>query len=521
MEATALPDPVPSLPVPSVPGYQLQERLGSGASSVVWRATRCADGAAVAVKLVTTWGEDDRTVREFDVLRRLSVEGLVRVHEAFSLPGDPARVAVVLDLVRGGSLAAALRARGHLSAGEAVTVVTPVARALADLHALGVVHADVSPGNVLLERTGRPLLADLGVARLAGEAPAEVFGTPGYTAPEVEAGEQPTCASDVYAVGALAWACVTGEPPAPLGVRRPLAELASGLPQAWLDVVAQCLSSLPSERPSAAEVALRLFDSAPCEPLRLVEGDDEVSLITHRLRAALPAADGPLDEPEEHAGPGRVGTRLRRWSGLRWSGLRWRALRVPLGVVLCVALLVPAAVLGGRTWGWPDRAQAAESVSASPSPPAAAATTTSPTTVPTSVTAVVRDRLSPRTRPSALMQALADTRAAVLVAGDERALSRLDVPGSAAWQADAGLLSELRERGERYDGLRFVVRSAEPASVDGDRAVLRTEVDTASHGVVGPGSLRTPRPASRGTPLLVHLRWSDGRWRVESIASAR
>ena len=522
MEATPLTNPVPE-----VAGYDLHERLGAGASSVVWRATRRADGAEVAVKLVTTWGERDCAVREVEVLRSLPAEGLVRVHEAFSLPDDPSRVAVVLDLVSGGSLAALLAARGHLTAGEAVTLVTPVARTLGTLHAVGVVHADVSPGNVLLERSGRPLLADLGVARLVGEAPGEVVGTPGFTAPEVEAGEQPTSASDVYAVGALAYACVTGEPPAPLGVRRPLRELLPALPSAWAEVVTQCLSSQPSERPSAAEVALRLFDAAPCEPLRLVVGDDEVSLITHRLRSAAPAVDEVAVEPARS--PRRWAARLR-WPG-RLTGRRGRPSGVrlaPLGAAGGL-LLVAALVLAGRAAGWPERAQAAEPVNrpsatswVPTAPPATAPTiATVPTTTPQTVRppTTTQDRQSPRSRPADLVQALADLRSEVLVSGDDRGLARFDVPDSAAWRADATLLRELRSRGERYEDLRFGVTSADLVSSTGERAALRCRVDTSAHDVVGRDGA-TSRPAERGAPLVMNLRWSDGHWRIESIAAA-
>jgi hypothetical protein len=507
MEATPL-----RQPAPEVPGYDLHERLGAGASSVVWRATRRTDGTEVAVKLVSTWGEVDCAAREAEVLHRLPVEGLVRVHEAFTLPDDPGVVAVLLDLVEGGSLAALLAARGHLTAGEAVTLVTPVARTLGALHAVGVVHADVSPGNVLLERSGRPLLADLGVARLVGEAPGEVAGTPGFTAPEVEAGQQPTSASDVYAVGALAWACVTGEPPAPVGIRRPLAELVPSLPSAWVEVVTQCLSWQPSERPTAAEVALRLFDATPCEPLRLVVGDDEVSLITHRLRAAAPAVD-EVSTPARS--PGRWPVRFPRPSlpGLLRRRPSCPGL-APAGVAGAL-LLVLALVLAGRAAGWPERAQAAEPVSrpsATRSVPAVPATATPST--------ATQDRQAPRSRPADLVQALADRRAEVLISGDDRGLAQFDVPDSAAWRADAALLHQLRSRGERYEGLRFRVRSADLVSSTGQRAALRCRVDTSAHDVVGGDGGVTSRPSEQGAPLVLHLRWADGRWRIDSIAAA-
>ena len=303
------------------------------------------------------------------------------VHETFSLPDDPGAVAVVLDFLEGGSLVSVLAARGHLSAGEAVTVLAPVARALAGLHAAGVVHADVSPGNVLLARSGRPVLADLGVSRLTGEVPGETFGTEGFTAPEVEAGGQPSPASDVYAVGALAWACVTGGPPGPLGARRALAELAPGLPADWSDVVRDCLAPLAADRPSAAEAALRFFDAVPCEPLRLVAGEDEVSLLTRRIRSAPPS-----EEPE--AVPGRRARSADRWrqrleavgAALRCGvsgGPSRRAVVAVVVVGVCAALGAAATVWGTGRPGPAGAAPAGPVVpSAAPaaSPPGSAAT---------------------------------------------------------------------------------------------------------------------------------------------------
>ena len=288
-------------PVPEVPGYTLGELLGRGALGTVWAATRVADGRPVAVKVVSVAEEEEAhaLARELAVLGRVAVEGLVGFHESVGLGGDEPAVALVLDHLAGGSLERAVQARGHLSVGESVTVLAPVARALAGLHALGVVHGDVSPANVLLERSGQPFLADLGVARLVGEAPSEqygsLWGTPGFVAPEVCAGGVPTAASDVYAAGALAWWCVTGAAPEPGSVRRPLAEVAPGLPSAWSEVTSQALLGDPALRPTAAELALAYYDSADCEPLRLVVGGDETALLTQRLRR--PAATSAQDPP--------------------------------------------------------------------------------------------------------------------------------------------------------------------------------------------------------------------------------
>ncbi len=306
---------------PEVPGYRLGERLGSGATGTVWSALRSRDLLPVAVKVVPVGAPDEagdeaadeaggHAARELAVLGRVAVEGLVGFHEAIGLDTDPPSVALVLDHVAGGSLWSAVRARGHLSVGESVTVLVPVARALAGLHAMGVVHGDVSPRNVLLQRSGQPVLSDLGVARVTGVADAHTYGTTGFVAPELEGGSPPTAASDVYAVGALGWWCVTGVVPTPASLRQPLDAVAPGLPESWRAVTAQALSRDPAERPTAAELALAYFDSAPCEPLRLVVGADDTSLLTHRLRRSEPSPPAAGHVADGRSGPGAAQTAM-------------------------------------------------------------------------------------------------------------------------------------------------------------------------------------------------------------------
>ena len=111
---------------------------------------------ARAIKIVAA-DASEHAIREFAVLQDLAVDHVVRLHETISLPGG--RIALVLDLAEGGSLADTVSARGHLSAGETVTVLAPVARAVAGLHATGIVHGDLTPGNVLLDLSGRPVVA--------------------------------------------------------------------------------------------------------------------------------------------------------------------------------------------------------------------------------------------------------------------------------------------------------------------------------------------------------------------------
>ncbi|MBM7804877.1 serine/threonine protein kinase [Geodermatophilus bullaregiensis] len=270
-------DPVP----PVVPGYRLDRLLGRGGSGEVWRARPRAGGTAVAVKVLVA-GDTERQAREAALLGALDHPHLVRLHEVVHQPrrGGPARVALVLDLLEGGSLAALLTRRGRLRPGEVVTALAPVAAALACAHDRGVVHGDLSPGNVVFTAEGRPVLTDLGVARVLGEdAAGEV--TPAYVDPAVARGAAPGPASDVFGVAAAAFHALTGVPPwnaagpadtlavAAEGELPDLVELAPDAPPELLEVVARGLSPDPHDRGSAAALALDLRHACRPEPVRL------------------------------------------------------------------------------------------------------------------------------------------------------------------------------------------------------------------------------------------------------------
>ena len=495
---------------PDVPGYSVGRRLGAGGSAVVWAATRDTDGAPVAVKVVTVGAgaQAEAAVRELGVLARVDVEGLVRFHEAVSLPGEDRRVALVLDLVAGGSLHGVVRARGHLSVGESVTVLAPVARTLAGLHAAGVLHGDVSPANVLLERAGRPLLADLGVARFVGEAPGEALGTEGFVAPEVVDGGPVTPAADVYAAGALAWWCVTGEAPGPASWRQPLESLAPGLPEPWRAATVRALSSDPAGRPSAAELALAWFDSAQCEPLRLVVGTDETSLLTHRLRR-------PPSELHEPAPPahGRWHDRVARCALVVRDRPRVAAglAAAGLAAVLLLGALLAAGALPTPAWVGPRQ---------QPTGTGSLAHDEATSGAVADRRAVQQDPRAPVDRPQALMQELANLRARAMASGRAADLAAVDAPGSPASRRDEGDLRAVRLSGSAYEGVRLTVRSARTVTVSGQAATIDAVVDTAAYRVVAvTGGERTVQghAAVPGPAVRFALTWSGGLWRVERV----
>jgi len=266
---------------PIVPGYTLEALLGRGGSGEVWRAVPRHGGEPVAVKVLVA-GEPERQAREAALLGGLDHPHLVRLIEVVHQPqrGGATRVALVLELLAGGSLAALLARRGRLRPGEVVTAIAPVAAALAHAHGNGVVHGDLSPGNVVFTAEGRPVLTDLGVARVLGEAAAAEV-TPSYVDPTVARGGAPGPASDVFGIAAAAFHALTGVAPwnaatpadtlevAAAGYLPDLAELAPDAPPALVAVIDRGLSADPHDRGTAAAFALDLRHACRPEPVRL------------------------------------------------------------------------------------------------------------------------------------------------------------------------------------------------------------------------------------------------------------
>src|SRR6476661_4877779 len=266
---------------PVVPGYTLEARLGRGGSGEVWRAVPRGGGPPVAVKVLVD-GDPERQAREAALLGELDHPHLVRLLEVVHQPrrGEHARVALVLELLEGGSLASLIARRGRLRPGEVVTAIAPVAAALAHAHANGIVHGDLSPGNIVFTAEGRPVLTDLGVARVLGETEAGEV-TPAYVDPTVARGGASGPASDVFGVAAAAFHALTGVAPwnaatpddtlevAAAGFLPDLAELAPDAPPALISVVTRGLAADPHDRGTAAAFALDLRHACRPEPVRL------------------------------------------------------------------------------------------------------------------------------------------------------------------------------------------------------------------------------------------------------------
>jgi serine/threonine-protein kinase len=200
--------------------YRIAEELGRGGMGIVFRAVRLDDpGAEVALKLLRRElaGDDvyrRRFYREARAAAEIEHPNIVPVLEAGEVDGRPY---LATTYVAGGSVSARIAARGPLPVEEAVRVVLDAARGLDALHARGIVHRDVKSSNVMLDLEGRALLTDFGLAKGRADTvltrPGQLMGTLDYVAPELIRGAEASPASDVYALGCLAFECLAGEPP--------------------------------------------------------------------------------------------------------------------------------------------------------------------------------------------------------------------------------------------------------------------------------------------------------------------
>lgn len=559
---------------PRVPGYDVGRLLGRGGSADVWLATEQRTGREYALKCFRGAGSrmrgspaisEEDVRREIRILSILDHPHLIRAHNAVRGTEPGSGTALTMDYAAGGSLAQLVSARGRLTVGETVTVLTPIAQALAYLHGKGFTHSDVSPGNVLFTGQGKPMLSDLGVARMLGDpGSAAATGTGGFLDPApvdaVRAGLQPE--RDVYAVAALGWFCLTGEPPGRTADRPPLSLLVPGVPK---DLAAALEAGLNDERrlrPDALALATAVYRSAEPHPVDLsgavhptvlpelltrrhVPGASKGSGLRMKLqglrrRAATsrwsalssPARPSPVQLSPAQPALARNGTPPPPGSGTRpWAKdgaaprgkhvdgpIAGRTRRLLLQSVLPFIAAAAAVVwwlsASGGGGSWP-RGEAVGPIPLPPPPSAARAGGGSGA-------AVQVDQARQRAEaadPVAAVQALAALRDYAFSSGSLELLAEVNAPGSSAAGADQRLASQFAASGQRLDG--FSTMLSEVTAEDGatkDRAVVRAMSATSGYRMVtGEDTVLATGAPSPPQLLRLVLVSVDGRWQVSEI----
>jgi serine/threonine protein kinase len=262
-----------------VEGYQIEEALGAGAMSIVYRAIQLTLGRVVALKvLAPELGGDEnfrlRFQREGRLQARMDHPHVVTVYEAGQ---SDYGLFLAMCLIQGPTLKELIVAR-ELEPRLTVQLLRGVADALDAAHAVGLIHRDVKPQNILIGARNHVYLADFGLTRAADDETLTVdgqfMGTVDYVAPEQVQGDEVTAAADVYGLAAVLFECLTGSVPFPRETEAATAfahlteppprvsELRPDLPVALDEVIAAGMAKDPLRRPRAANDLLRAASEA-------------------------------------------------------------------------------------------------------------------------------------------------------------------------------------------------------------------------------------------------------------------
>ena len=360
--------------------YQLEVPLGRGGFGQVWRARDVVTRRLVAVKLVELTEITDpallgetiaRFRREATTVAALRHPNIVAAYDAGRIGGE---LFLVMELAEGASLAAVLdrRAAGGMGLFPVASVLAIAEQACAGLgaaHAVGVVHRDIKPGNLMVATRLQVKIIDFGIARLLADnsprltLPSHAIGTAEYMSPEQAGGGDVDGRADLYSLGCVLYELLAGVPPftaadpsevlmmqlstqaVPLGARR--ADLPAGLPELVDDLMAKHKVARPADawqviaRIGAIRAALEATGADRAEPVHEADratvlkpdllagptgdyasadgGDDDDPVVSDRTVTALPSETGAAATPATPATPGTPGT--PSWRGGRGAGV--------------------------------------------------------------------------------------------------------------------------------------------------------------------------------------------------------
>jgi len=251
--------------------YVLLDRIAQGGMGEIWRANDTLLERVVAVKVLlpALAGDSASAGRFLAEARTMATVSHPAIVEVYDYGRSDALAYLVMQFVDGDSLRQVLDREERLAADRTMVIVAQAATALHIAHGRGIVHRDVKPGNLLIRPDGQVVLTDFGIATLVNRARLtaadSVLGTPSYLAPEQLAGEEATAATDVYALGVVAYECLAGRCPFVAGTPYEVALMHAEFPPPPLPdrvapevrgVVMRALAKVPADRwPSALDMA--------------------------------------------------------------------------------------------------------------------------------------------------------------------------------------------------------------------------------------------------------------------------
>jgi hypothetical protein len=455
----------------AVDGYVLTDLIGFGATGEVWRGRDETTHEPVAIKRLWEPATDGLVLRlrqDAAVVAEVAGPHTVRILEVAVLAGG--EVVLVMQAAAGGSLASLLARRGRLHPSEVVTVLAPLAQALADLHRRGMVHGDLTPTNVLFTADGCPMLADTGLAAATGE---RIGDDVGYRDPALDAATPPTAAADCFGLAALGYAALTGVAPRnPSGVIEPIVGRAPWVPAQLAGVIEAALAADPALRPEIEAFGTAVLAACGAAPVRLTGPRRTTESATAAADTDGPAARG----------------RSRRG--------------VVIGVVGCVlGLSALAGVVSARLN--PPSAAALQ--------PAVAATASSP----------LRPAAAPAAAPShqgwrRIVDRIEAARSRAFRAADVHLLADVYWRGHYV-RTDKWGLQLLHQQGLRAAGFRQSVVRVKPLWETPDAAQLRVVDEIAPYRIVDrDGRVVASKPGRRQSYLLT-LGYHAGRWWAQAV----
>ncbi len=377
---------------PTVEGYDRFALLGRGGFATVWTARQISVERDVAVKVLDQALLDDDAVARFrsesSTLAELSWHPTV-VHIYDTGTTSDGRPYIAMEHLTGGTLGAAVRRDGPMDSADVTRIGAAISDAVASAHDAGVLHRDIKPDNVLLDRRGEARLADFGIARIASESTTitggAFRGTVLHAAPELFDGEQPSVATDLWSIGSTLYTLAAGHPPfarpdatedsVSAIIRRTLLDEPPTLPDdvdAELGrIILSCLAKEPQRRPSSAADLRRQLLGEPAPSTTAIPAAASTGEAGAGTGGGEPTGSEPTGSELPEVDPSET-------SGPRRSGRRLTAVLASAAIVLVVVALVGWNSIGGDEDADPTSSTDEQATGNEP-------TTTPPTTSPSGV----------------------------------------------------------------------------------------------------------------------------------------